>query len=261
MDQAWTWGILAAIAMMITAGAVGIAPVAAARDAKSGWRITILSPIPLVIWNILWVIMANPSDGARRPITLVIGGLAGALIMLGVTEMIKKPAVAQGVSPPPNVEQKNENGPNIYAPDNKGIIAPDNKGSIIQHNYINNDPRRWGFTDEGVQAFVRDITPPPTSAPLDIYIRLNDEMAALFYKQIVYLMQNTPGWRVHPQGFVGRTWPDWTGVAIDMPDSKKPPLAAQLLLKAFQSTGLKPPATARDDFSEVRIVISSPPIQ
>lgn len=117
--------MLATLAVLVSGSVIRFAPTAFARDAKFGWWTVTLSPIPLVVWNILWVIMANPSDGARRPITLVIGGLAGALILLGITEILKKPAATQGASPSPNVEQKNESGPNIYAPDNKGIITPE----------------------------------------------------------------------------------------------------------------------------------------
>ena len=63
--------------------------------ARHGWWSVLVAPLPLVVWNILWVTMSTPPDTVRRTVSIIVGGIAGALILLAATEMLKHPASAQ----------------------------------------------------------------------------------------------------------------------------------------------------------------------
>ncbi len=130
MDAAWTWGILAAIAFTVASAVFGVAPGIIDRTPKFGWWLLTLSPLPLVVWNILWFIMADPPDGTRRSITLAIGAIAGAVILLGVSELLHGQPSSKSDGP---MSTKPTSPPSINAPNNSGIIAPNNSGTITQN--------------------------------------------------------------------------------------------------------------------------------
>jgi hypothetical protein len=136
MDEAWTWGILATFAVLVTGAMLGFAPGIIDRSAKWGWWLVVVSPLPLLVWNILWVSMTNPPDGTRRSISLVVGAIAGGVILLGVTELLR---AQPQQSPSGNGASMSEPSgpasqpPSISAPNNSGIIAPNNSGTITQN--------------------------------------------------------------------------------------------------------------------------------
>lgn len=125
------WEMLAAFAILMSGAMISVVPAYIDHPSSLGWWLFVLSPVPLVIWDIAWVLVANPPDTVRRIISTVIGALAGAVMLFGVTEMLKHPASAQ---PPNNQSGGTSSGSTTSVPDNKGIVAPDNKGIIAPDN-------------------------------------------------------------------------------------------------------------------------------
>ena len=261
MDEAWTWGMVAAIAILITGSMIGVAPSVIDRAPKLGWWLVVVAPLPLVIWDILWVIMVNPPDNTRRALSLIIGALAGAVMLFGVTEMLKRPASAQTVTPgQPSVSG---NG-NTNAPNNSGIIAPNSPGSIItqgQHgdNYLNKDPRSWGFAQQQWDAFKGALA--PSDHPIVVYVRLDDLLARDFKNQLVGLINLVPGWKANDFGDNATNTLGVRGIVIRVPDANHPPPEAQTLMSAFLASGVQPSPIFAGDFGAVQIVIGSPPPQ
>jgi hypothetical protein len=151
MDDAWGWGILSGIAILVTGSMIGIAPSLIDRAPRLGWWCVILSPLPLIIWDVMWILMANPPDSWRRSISLIIGALAGAVILYGVSELLRSPASAQSPSsgPPaigtPSVEQNNQGAPNFNVPGSGNQFniyppaappAPADQGVITQSGIV-----------------------------------------------------------------------------------------------------------------------------
>jgi len=256
MDQAWLWGILAAIAIGITGAMTGIAPSIIDRAPQRGWWLVVLAPVPIILWNILWIIMANPPDNIRRTLSVIIGAIAGAVILLGATEIMKGPAKAQ--LPPDKGSNITESGPSttgstLNAPNNSGIVTQGQHGN----NYMNKDPRSWGFTQEQWVTF-RDSLP-PSSQHFVVSTRLDDLLAKNFRNQLVALINSVPGWEARDFG-------DWSvntlgarGIVLRVPDANQPPPEAQALLKAFLASGTQPTPVFVGGFGAVQIVIGSPP--
>ncbi|HVC60860.1 MAG TPA: hypothetical protein VND19_10930 [Acetobacteraceae bacterium] len=99
MEDEWgAWGILLAIACLPSAFMVPLT-IAKVTDApRAAWWGLLLSVMPLIAWDIAWAIMAHPSDGWRRVISLAIGAIVGAIVLLCVTELVHEHAIAK---PPP----------------------------------------------------------------------------------------------------------------------------------------------------------------
>ena len=66
---------------------------------QTAWVWVMASSLPLVIWTVMWVEMSNPTDGWRRAVSLIVGGIAGATLFVGATELWHQRAQAQ--QPPP----------------------------------------------------------------------------------------------------------------------------------------------------------------
>jgi hypothetical protein len=95
--------------------------------------------------------MSNPPDNVRRGASIVIGAITGALILLGTTEMMRRPADAQTPTPtptpPPTFQQNNPGGTgnqqfnapggtiNVHppppSPHNSGILAPPHDAVLL----------------------------------------------------------------------------------------------------------------------------------
>ena len=120
MDDAWLWGILFAIAAMIAPVTASMAPTLIDRSPRGAWWCIILAPAPLIAWNIAWVVMSNPPDNIRRTATVVIGAVAGALILLGVTELLRRPADAQQRPQPKSTEILMSQSSDLSPPVNTG---------------------------------------------------------------------------------------------------------------------------------------------
>jgi hypothetical protein len=123
MDEAWEWGILWGIAILVTGSMIGIAPTIIDRAPRLGWWCVILSAFPLVVWDVLWVAMTNPPDHLRRSISITIGALAGAAILYGVTELLRAPANAQSGASSAVPSSAPSGGIQQYGPGQQ-IIAP-----------------------------------------------------------------------------------------------------------------------------------------
>jgi hypothetical protein len=273
MDEAWTWAMVGTIASLVSGSLVSVAPSAINRAPKLGWWLVVLAPLPLVIWDLLWVIMGNPPEHIRRALSLTIGALAGAVMLLGATEMLKRPANAQpevapgqpsvaGYSGNGNTNAPNNNG--IIAPNNSGIIAPNSQGSIFtqgQHgdNYLNKDPRSWGFTQQQWDTFKGALAPPDHT--IVVYVRLDDLLARDFKNQIVGLINSVSGWKANDFGDYATNTLGVRGIVIRVPDATRPPPEAQTLMNAFLASGIQPSPIFVGDFGAVQIAIGSPPRQ
>ncbi len=90
MDDAWFWAAILGLAAM----ASGMIPFLVPQRA---WAL-VIAPLPLVAWVLMWSLMQSPPDQYRRPLAILIGAVAGGLIMYGATELLHgKPAKAQGI--------------------------------------------------------------------------------------------------------------------------------------------------------------------
>jgi hypothetical protein len=95
MDEAWGWGILASLATLVAGSMIGVAPTIIDRTPQLGWWCVILAPAPLVVWNIMWIFMTNPPVNLSRTVSIVIGAIAGAVILFGTNEFLRTSAKAQ----------------------------------------------------------------------------------------------------------------------------------------------------------------------
>lgn len=132
MDEAWAWALYFAIAALMSSVVGGCATSIIDRSPRRGWWSIILAPLPLVIWDILWVVMSNPPDNVRRGVAVVIGAITGAAILFGANEMLKRPAGAQ--TPQATTPTA---PPSINAPNNQGIVT---QGQTGGQNIINQAP-------------------------------------------------------------------------------------------------------------------------
>jgi hypothetical protein len=100
MDDAWGWGILFTVAALLSGACVPMAiQMRAEQKYQTAWVWVMASSLPLVIWTVMWVEMSNPTDGWRRAVSLIVGGIAGATLFVGATELWHQRAQAQ--QPPP----------------------------------------------------------------------------------------------------------------------------------------------------------------
>lgn len=207
----------------------------------------------------------------RMMVSGVIGALAGAAVLIAATEGARSfataahaqssPTSSGGSAAPPN--PNNTATPPISAPNNNGIIAPGNSGIITQgqhgDNYIQKDPRAWGFTPAQEGIFSESLR--SANAPGSVTVRLDDLLARGFKNQVVRTIATTPGWKVGDFGDNATNTLHAQGIIIRVPDSSQPPDAAKALMTAFLASGIQPLPIYDSGFGAIQIVIGSPPSQ
>jgi hypothetical protein len=134
MDEAWAWALFFAIATLVSGGLISVAPSILERSPQRGWWCLILTPLPLVIWNIMWVIMSNPPDTMRRATSIVIGAIAGALILLAATELMKQPSNSQSLPLKP-VNAPGSASPQVNVTGGGNVTSVDQRGGITSKSY------------------------------------------------------------------------------------------------------------------------------
>jgi hypothetical protein len=102
-----------------------------------------LSPIPLAAWTFSWVLMAHPSDGWRRTIAIIVGGMVGAAVFLGAAELWHGQVAAQ-----PADNQHGETMTRaIGQPGASGNFNLSQQGGNNYQTYINQVPEKLKLTD------------------------------------------------------------------------------------------------------------------
>jgi hypothetical protein len=142
MDAAWGWGILFSIVTLVAGGMVGMAIQMRAERRFSGALIWIMgASIPLVLWTLAWANMANPSNGWRRSISVVIGAVAGAVLLGGATELFHSRANAQSNSAQGNtLINGSPQPPNLSGA--TGNFSINQQGGTVTQTYNQAPPRR-----------------------------------------------------------------------------------------------------------------------
>jgi hypothetical protein len=224
-----------------------------------------LAPLPLVPMDVVWATTTSESLAMRLAVAALIGALAGATIMISASESFRwwvtgaeaqtRTSPPEGGNTAPPAPSNPSGGGGIYAPDNKGIIAPDNKGTVTQNNYVNKDPRAWGFTPDQWNAFSRSLL--PSSQHIFVLVRLDDDLAEDFRNQLLSLINSVPGWEARDFGTATKTL-HARGIIIRVPDANKPPPEAQNLMNAFLASGIQPTPIFAGG-AGIQIIIGSPP--
>jgi len=204
-----------------------------------------------------WFATEDASLLARNLTLRLIGSVAGAsgLIWCGyVVHGAVKNDPATATSPP---APTNGSGATInFSGTNSGVVTTGDIGTVN----INQDPRNWGFSPGQAEKFRLALS--SSTVRGRVLIRLNDSMSRKFKDQLVQILSSVPGWEAYYQGEHPNTLGDIRGVTIDYHDVDPHPLA-EVLIAAFASTGLMPPAGHVPvqvwKNGEVRVVIGSPP--
>jgi hypothetical protein len=147
MDDAWDWSILAGFAAVLSGAAIAYAiQMRAERRYPAAWIWFMLTPTPLTAWTLVWAIMGSPPDGWRRAISILVGAVAGAAILLGATERWHGRVQAQ---PPTNQPGGNmTNGSDQRpSPGASGNFNINQQGGNSYQTYINQAPEKLRFTD------------------------------------------------------------------------------------------------------------------
>jgi hypothetical protein len=197
MDDAWLWGILFAIAAMIAPVTASMAPTLIDRSPRGAWWCIILAPAPLIAWNIAWVVMSNPPDNIRRTATVVIGAVAGALILLGVTELLRRPADAQQRPQPKSTEILMSQSSDLSPPVNTGpesIVTFGQSGGV---NTVYNGER---LADLGSDALLFVKTKIPEGSKIIMLRNVNDSPTAEMEKRLTKLLVDG-GYKMGGSGF------------------------------------------------------------
>jgi hypothetical protein len=110
MDAGWAFGILFGIAAAVPATMIGI-------HADVGWWWVMVSPLPLVVWNVAWLIMAKPKRGLALAISGAVGMTTAAVVVFAIVGMSSSAANAQSTGGgSPTIQQNNQGVPNFNVP-------------------------------------------------------------------------------------------------------------------------------------------------
>jgi hypothetical protein len=146
---------------------------------QSDWLAIVLA----IIFAGVGAYMTSFSRTAVRTsgLTLIALGIAGAIIWV----VHFGSADAQGPAAPSG---------------NSGIIAPGQQGIITQgqtgNNYINKDPRLWGFLPDAYARFTASLDASDKEARALIQIRLSDKDSSYVAGQLAAAFKTVPGWSV-----------------------------------------------------------------
>jgi len=161
MDDAWGWGILLAIALALSGAMSGYTPMLLDRSSKLGMWCIISAPLPLVVWDLMWVVMANPPDSWRRILSILIGAIAGAAILFGASEMWHN-AQAQ----PSPTTQGSSTLTNDQSPSGaSGNFNFGQQGGNNYQVYVNQNQGKLQFTDDVANQLLSAI---PKDKPLTV---------------------------------------------------------------------------------------------
>lgn len=81
MDAVWGWGVLFTLALAVPAAMIGL-------SSEVSWWWIIVSPLPLVVWNVAWLIMANSPRSWRFAISAGVVVLSLFVVAFGVHGLI-----------------------------------------------------------------------------------------------------------------------------------------------------------------------------
>jgi len=212
--------------------------------ASGGWAASV---------GFMWLVTTPESIWLR----ITSGVMLGVFVFVVVPQMIRLTSAQS----PPSQADSGPNGvgsPTINAPNNHGIVTQGQRGD----NYINNDPRAWGLTQDQWTRFRATLTPVPEHSNAErsrVYIRLDDLLSKNLKDQLVTLIASAPGWESWDQGDHMVNTLGVRGIVIDVPDPANPSEIGKVVMNAFLASGLQPSPVFAGPFGGVRIVVGSPP--
>ena len=151
MDEAWAWSILFGVASLLAgAGFAWFIQMKAEQSHARAQIALIASAMPLGVWLMAWSILAAPPDHWRRTFAVLIGGILGAVIAFGASELLHGPARAQ----PASLSDEGPSMPNKPIPppmsppaSSSGNFSVNQQGGTVNQTYVNEVPPKLRFTE------------------------------------------------------------------------------------------------------------------
>ena len=200
-----------------------------------------------------WAATSDASAMTRNIILGLTGAAVGCCTAIALGYGVRNTAAN---AQPPSAAPSNP-PPVINVPNNQGIFTYGQQSN----NYVTNDPRAWGFTQDQGNRFANSIR--PSDRRIVVATRLDDLLSRSFRDQLVKLIRSVPGWEVRDFGDHVTNTLGVRGIILKVPNPEQPSPQAKILMDAFLASGIQPsPIFAGpwgDAENPIQIVVGSPP--